>query len=82
MGRYCDGQGLYLDVRSTGSRGWVQRITIRGRRNELGLGEFPQVSLKETREKVLLSRKLARESVLSNGKMRRAGMGGMGTRRL
>ena len=22
-GRYCDGQGLYLDVRPTGSRGWI-----------------------------------------------------------
>ena len=30
-GRYCDGQGLCLDVRPTGSRGWVQRLTIRGR---------------------------------------------------
>ena len=40
-GRYCDGQGLYLDVRPTGSRGWIQRLTIRGRRTELGLGGFP-----------------------------------------
>ena len=31
-GRYCDGNGLYLDVRPTGSRGWIQRLTIRGRR--------------------------------------------------
>ena len=22
-GRYCEGQGLYLDVRPTGSRGWI-----------------------------------------------------------
>ena len=60
-GRYCDGQGLYLDVRPTGSRGWVQRITIRGRRTELGLGGFPLVSLKEAREKAFANRKLARE---------------------
>ena len=52
-GRYCDGQGLYLDVRSSGSRGWIQRLTIRGRRAELGLGGFPLVSLKEAREKAL-----------------------------
>ncbi len=60
-GRYCDGQGLYLDVRPTGSRGWVQRLTIRGRRTELGLGGFPLVSLKEAREKAFANRKLARD---------------------
>ena len=60
-GRYCDGQGLYLDVRPTGSRGWVQRLTIRGRRTELGLGGFPLVSLKEAREKAFANRNLARE---------------------
>ena len=60
-GRYCDGHGLYLDVRPTGSRGWVQRLTIRGRRTELGLGGFPLVSLKEAREKAFANRKLARD---------------------
>ena len=60
-GRYCDGQGLYLDVRPSGSRGWIQRLTIRGRRAELGLGGFPLVSLKEAREKAFANRKLARE---------------------
>lgn len=60
-GRYCDGHGLYLDVRPTGSRGWVQRLTIRGRRTELGLGGFPLVSLKEARRKAFANRKLARE---------------------
>ena len=60
-GRYCDGQGLYLDVRPSGSRGWIQRLTIRGRRVELGLGGFPLVSLKEAREKAFANRKLARE---------------------
>ena len=60
-GRYCDGNGLYLDVRPTGSRGWIQRLTIRGRRTELWLGGFPLVSLKEAREKAFANRKLARD---------------------
>ena len=60
-GRYCDGQGLYLDVRPSGSRGWIQRLTIRGRRTELGLGGFPLVSLKEARERAFVNRKLARD---------------------
>ena len=59
-GRYCDGQGLYLDVQPSGSRSWVQRIAIRGRRRELGLGGFPLVSLKEARALAFANRKLAR----------------------
>ena len=60
-GRYCDGQGLYLDVRPSGSRSWIQRLTIGGRRRELGLGGFPLVSLKEARENAFANRKLARQ---------------------
>ncbi len=71
-GRYCDGQGLYLDVRPTGSRGWIQRLTIRGRRTELGLGGFPLVSLKEAREKAFANRKLAREGGDPRAEKRRA----------
>ncbi len=59
-GRYCDGQGLYLDVQPSGSRSWVQRIAIRGRRRELGLGGFPLVPLKDARAQALANRRLAR----------------------
>ena len=60
-GRYCDGHGLFLDVRPSGSRSWIQRLTIRGRRTELGLGGFPLVSLKEARQQAFANRKLARK---------------------
>ena len=70
--RYCDGNGLYRDVRPTGSRGWIQRLTIRGRRTELGLGGFPLVSLKEAREKAFANRKLAREGDDPTAEKRRA----------
>ena len=59
-GRYCDGHGLYLEVQPSGSRSWIQRIAIRGRRREIGLGGFPLVSLKEAREQAFANRKLAR----------------------
>ena len=71
-GRYCDGNGLYLDVRPTGSRGWIQRLTIRGRRTEFGLGGYPLVSLKEAREKAFANRKLAREGGHPLSEKRRA----------
>ena len=59
-GRYCDGDGLYLDVQPTGTRSWVQRLVIRGRRRELGLGGFPLVPLKDARAQALANRRLAR----------------------
>ncbi len=60
-GRYCDGQGLYLFVQPSGTRSWVQRLVVRGRRQEIGLGSAQLVPLAEAREKALLNRKLARE---------------------
>ena len=58
---YCDDNGLYLAVQPSGSRQWVQRLVIRGRRRELGLGGFPLVSLAEAREAAFHNRKLARQ---------------------
>ena len=59
-GRYCDGNGLYLEVKPSGTRSWIQRLVIRGRRRELGLGGFPLVSLKEARARALANRQAAR----------------------
>ena len=59
-GKYFDGHGLYLRVDANGSRFWVQPITIRGKRCELGLGSPALVSLAEAREAALGNRKLAR----------------------
>ena len=59
-GRYCDGQGLYLQVDPAGNRRWIQRLVIGGRRSELGLGGFPLVSLKEARTQAFANRRIAR----------------------
>ncbi len=60
-GRHADGNGLYLFVQPSGTRSWIQRLVIRGRRRELGLGGLALVSLAEAREKALVNRKLARQ---------------------
>ena len=60
-GRHADGNGLYLYVQPSGARSWIQRLVIRGRRRELGLGSVALVSLAEAREKARTNRKLARE---------------------
>ena len=61
VGRHCDGNGLYLVVKPTGTRSWIQRIAIRGRRRDIGLGSGRLVPLAEAREKALVNRKLARD---------------------
>ena len=60
-GRHADGNGLYLFVQPSGTRNWIQRLVMRGRRRELGLGSVALVSLAEAREKARANRKLARE---------------------
>ena len=60
-GRHADGNGLYLYVQPSGTRSWIQRLVIRGRRCELGLGAVALVSLAEARERALANRKVARE---------------------
>ena len=59
-GRYADGGTLYLNVSLGGSKQWVQRLTIGGKRHDIGLGGYPLVSLAEAREAAFLNRKLAR----------------------
>ena len=59
-GKYFDGHGLFLRVKPNGAKQWVQRIVIRGKRCELGLGAVPLVSLAEAREAAFANRKLAR----------------------
>ena len=59
-GAYYAGETLYLHVAPGGSKSWVQRLTIHGRRCDIGLGGFPVVSLAEARDMAYRNRKLAR----------------------
>ena len=59
-GLYGDGGTLYLNIAPRGSKSWIQRITINGKRRDIGLGGYPLVSLAEARDKAFQNRKLAR----------------------
>ena len=48
-GAYADGNGLTFRVDARGNRRWIQRVTISGKRRNLGLGSYPVVGLKEAR---------------------------------
>ena len=62
-GRYSDGNGLHLFISKKGGKSWVQRITIDGRRRDIGVGGYPTVSLAQARERAADNR----ESI-GNGK--------------
>ncbi|MCY3988678.1 MAG: integrase arm-type DNA-binding domain-containing protein, partial [Gammaproteobacteria bacterium] len=61
-GMYADAQTptLYLRVAPGGSKQWVQRIRIKGRRRDLGLGGYPLVSIDEARAEAWENRRAAR----------------------
>ena len=56
-GRYGDGGTLHLVVSPRGTKSWVQRITIDGRRHDIGLGGWPVVSLAMARDRAFANRR-------------------------
>ena len=59
-GRHGDGNGLYLSVAPGGSKSWIQRLTVRGVRRDMGLGGFPLVSLSQARDLAFENKRDAR----------------------
>ena len=41
--RVSDGGGLLLEVRPSGAKAWLCRLTVAGRRRDMGLGGYPRV---------------------------------------
>ena len=60
-GRYRCDPSLYLFVKPTGTRSWVQRLVVDGVRREIGLGGYPDVTLTEARDQAAENRRLARK---------------------
>lgn len=56
-GRYTDGRGLMLVVKPSGAKSWVLRYQLNGRRRDMGLGPYPEVTLAAAREKALAARR-------------------------
>jgi len=55
--RLSDGGGLLLQVNKSGSKDWLVRVTIAGKRRDMGLGGWPVVSLAQARAKALAVRR-------------------------
>lgn len=62
-GKHSDGDGLMVFKREDGGAQWVLRLTVHGRRREMGLGAYPEVSLSEARKNADAARAKVREGV-------------------
>jgi len=62
-GKYSDGGGLWLHKRLDGGAQWVLRVHVHGRRREMGLGPYPEVSLKQARQDAEYARVLVRQGL-------------------
>jgi integrase len=57
--RLSDGGGLLLEVQPSGAKVWLCRLTVAGKRRDMGLGAFPTVSLKDARVAARVAREIA-----------------------
>jgi integrase len=48
-GRYGEANGLLLVVSPAGSKRWIQRLQVAGKRHDIGLGSYPNVTLLQAR---------------------------------
>lgn len=63
VGKHSDGGGLWLHCRPDGGAQWFLRVTVHGRRREMGLGPVSEVSLKDARAAAERWRKTARDGI-------------------
>lgn len=60
-GRYHDGDGLMLLVKSCSSRSWQVRVQVDGKRRDFGLGSASIISLADARSKASEIRKVCKD---------------------
>jgi len=63
QGKYADGQGLWLIKRNKAQGRWMLRLHVQGKRREMGLGSWPDVSISEARERAAQARRRLRDGV-------------------
>jgi integrase len=63
VGPHRDGGGLRLIVTALGTKRWELWISINGKKRELGLGVFPDVSLKDARDEAERLKRAARDGI-------------------
>lgn len=62
-GKHADGQGLWLVKRTKETGKWILRVVVSGKRREMGLGRWPDVSIGEARERAATARRTLRDGL-------------------
>jgi Arm DNA-binding domain len=62
-GKFADGQGLWLIKSKRESGKWILRIVVDGKRREMGLGRWPDVSIAEARQSASEARRKLRGGI-------------------
>ena len=65
VGRHTDDKtkGLHLWVKPSMQKYWIFRYTLNGKRQGMGLGAFPEVGLREAREKAVEARSAVNKGI-------------------
>ncbi len=71
-GDHADGGGLYLRITKAGTRQWIFRAMIHGKRRKIGLGGHPAVSLAKARDKAAEIRRAIADGIDPLAEKRRA----------
>jgi integrase len=59
-GKYYDGDGLILNVSAKGAKSWMQRLTVLGRRRDIGIGPVSALTPSAARQIAAKNRAIAR----------------------
>jgi integrase len=62
-GVIADHNGLYLEVKESGTKSWLYRFTLNGKRRTMGLGAYPDTTLDAARTAVVEARKQVKAGV-------------------
>jgi integrase len=62
-GAYGDGGNLWLQISAYDTKAWIFRYMVAGRARNMGLGPYPEVTLKEARDRAAEYRRQLRDNI-------------------
>ncbi len=62
-GLLSDGGGLYLQISKAGTKSWLLRFNLNGKRREMGLGSYRDFGLADARDAAADARKLSKKGI-------------------
>lgn len=71
-GKHADGRGLWLIKREKSVGRWMLRLVVHGKRREMGLGLWPDVSMSEVRERAAQAGRKLRDGIDPDRRARKA----------